>query len=191
MNIKNILCFLIIGLVMVFLNLIVHETGHVFTSNHYGAKIVSVEILGWEMYPDFEFQGFQKYLGKVSYSGSFIPTQNGIIALMGSGATWIMSIFFLLVLYGARNQLYTRFKTQTVLLFGSLMFLDFVTYSFGLRFTGVNEPMRAANYLHVPWGPMLAAVVVLGAIQFLLVLRYIAISGYWKFFFKETANYQS
>ncbi len=172
---------MIIGVLMVAANLVIHESGHAITAIRFGGQVTSIEFLGMQVYPRVFYHGFHGFLGQVAYTivrfGSF-----GWVTLMGSGTTWLASIFFLFLIYALYFLKIRNFVLETIALFGSLMFLDMLTYILGLRFTGLQEPLVAAKYLGWNQSLFVASAFTLGVIQLILLLICLKKSGYWKYF---------
>ena len=176
--IKKIVVVSLVGIVMVLLALFIHELGHVLAALFLGVDILRVHFFNFTVYPNFGIQEMQGFLGQVYWEKPFNDIYSGIILLMGSLLTWIVSVFFIIILYVRKAR--GGYVEQTILLLGSLMFLDLVTYSFGLRLSGFNEPQVAANYLAIPWGTFLISMAILASIQLFFVVRYVYKREYFK-----------
>lgn len=181
MSFKRIIAALVIGIVMVAANLVIHESGHALTALNLGGRVTSIEFLGLQVYPKVFYGGFHGYLGQVAYNVGRFGTY-GWITLMGSGSTWLVSIFFLFLIYALYFLKIRNFVLETVAFFGSLMFLDMLTYILGIRFTGLQEPLAAAKYLGWNQSLFVASAFTLGLIQLILLLMCLKKSGYWKYF---------
>lgn len=181
MSYKRIFVALIIGVLMVAANLVIHESGHALTALKFGGQVRSIEFLGLQVYPKVFYYGFHGFLGQVAYTivrfGSY-----GWVTLMGSGTTWLASIFFLILIYALYFLKIRNFVLETVALFGSLMFLDMLTYILGFRLTGLQEPLVAAKYLGWNQSLFVASAFTLGLIQLILLLICLKKSGYWNYF---------
>lgn len=179
---RKILAAAVIGLVMVAANLVIHESGHAITALKFGGGVRSAEFFGLQIYPKIVNHGFSGYMGKVAYTGIGLGPVYGWVTLMGSGATWVASIVFLLLVYVLYFLKIRNFILETAALFGSLMFLDMLTYILGLRFTGLQEPLVAVRYLGINQALFIGAAFILGLIQLVLLWEGLKISGYWRYF---------
>src|SRR3989338_891004 len=147
-NKSSLVIFVLIGVVVVFITLIVHEFGHALTALIVGGKVTAMRLWGDSIYPEFGYIGFKGgYIGYTNWVvPAFTPVKNAIILVMGSGTTLIISIFSIVLLYFLKP---VSFFSKTTLFFFSLLYLDMVTYTFGLRFSGSREPLEAAQTLGI------------------------------------------
>ncbi|OGE80868.1 MAG: hypothetical protein A2826_01370 [Candidatus Doudnabacteria bacterium RIFCSPHIGHO2_01_FULL_43_23] len=180
--IRRIFIFCFIGVVMVFLTLITHETGHVLMAKRYDGEILRVKLLGVEVYPEVKFSGFENNFGSVRYTGGSSYKEHGWIYLMGSGTNWLIAIGGLLVLFLFKIFRVKNFYLNTIFIFMSLMFLDFITYMFGWRLSGEKEPFTAAEYLGWNESIFFVCVMLSGALHLLAVIYLLVTSGYWRNF---------
>lgn len=188
MQTKKIIAAVGIGAIMVLANLVMHESGHAVTATKFGGQVISVNFFGLQVYPKFLYRGFHGYLGQIKYDGFLNKSASGWVLFFGSGATWLASIAFLIITYVLYFSKIRNFILETIALFGSLMFLDMLTYILGLRFTGLKEPLTAARSLGWDQNLFVFSVFALGAVQLFLAVSYILKSGYWKYFLETEAR---
>lgn len=185
-TIRNILVFvLVLGLFAV-INILVHELGHCFTIDAVGGKCDGIYVMPgvkvWPLtalgqpYPD----QWEKFIALTFYS-KFAPTERrrGLVFLMGSSSTAILSLLALIGLYIFRPQNWLRFP----LLAQSFMFLDLLFYTtlphwFGLRhlfFIGGDtpEPLNGAIKMGVPEPMFIAGVLIYSGLMIVGCLAYV------------------
>jgi len=145
---SSLVIFIFIGAVAVFIALIIHEFGHVLTALIMGGKVTALRLWGFSVYPEFSYIGFRG--GFIGYTHWVLPmftsVENAIILMAGSGITLLVSVVSIASLYFFRP---VSFFMKTALFFFSLLYLDIVTYTFGLRFSGKSEPLDAAQTLGI------------------------------------------
>ena len=185
---KRIIQFLIIGALMVFLTLLTHELGHVLMAKYFGREILEIKLLGFSIFPEFNFIGFENYFGSIRHSQGLSYTEDGWIFLMGSGFNWIISLGGLFILYLFKKFRVINFYLNSVFIFASLMFLDFTTYMFGLRLSGFKEPLVAADYLGWNEQIFFGIIMLLSIIHLIAAIYLIAASRFWRNFFMAKQN---
>jgi hypothetical protein len=137
--------YISIGLFIVILALAIHEIGHVIGASILGWDVTKIYLWGFSVLPEFSFVGFSDgYIGYTVWSSLETPTsfERGFVLIMGSGLTLLVSMISIFTLYLLKTK---SFFIQTVLFFLSLLYLDMVTYTFGLRPSGDSEPLDAAR----------------------------------------------
>ena len=168
---------------MVFLTLLTHELGHILMAKYFNWRLLEIKLLGFSVYPEFQFSGFGDYFGTVRHSRNFVSfAEDGWVLLMGSGLNWLIAIGSLFVLYLLKIFKVVNFYLNTIFIFASLMFLDFITYMFGLRLGGGKEPLEAAYYLGWNEPIFFGIVMVLGAVHLVTAIYLIISSGYFQNF---------
>lgn len=172
---------------MVFLTLLTHELGHLLMARYFGWKVTGIRLLGFSIYPDFQFTGLGGSFGTVRHTRDFVSfAEDGWVLLMGSGFNWLIAIGSLFILYLLKIFKIINFYLNTIFVFASLMFLDFITYMFGLRLSGGKEPLEAAYYLGWNEPIFFGIVMVLGVVHLVTAIYLIVSSGYFKNFKKNT-----
>lgn len=185
--IRSSLIFLVVFVVVAMLNLLLHEVGHCLTMIAVGSGCEGIYAYsGIQIFPFNQFG--QEYgpgwphgaLGAAVPAGS-APSQwaEGLILLMGSGSTAILSFLALIGLYLIRP----RGGVRILLLAQSLMFIDLLTYTilpywFGLPHFFVAggpdpEPLDGAVQMGYTESVFIAAVLVFSLLMTLGLVRYI------------------
>lgn len=163
---------ILIGVIAVLIALIIHEFGHALTALILGGEITAMRFWGISLYPKLSYTGFSS--GHIGYTNwtipTFTPIKNAIILIMGSGTTLIASVISMALLYAFKP---VSFFVKTILLFFSLLYLDIITYTFGLRFSGGKEPLDAAQMLGVSEFAWKLSMVILFLIFSALIILYL------------------
>lgn len=178
---------------MVFISLLTHELGHILMAKYFGWRVVEVRLLGFSVYPELEFNGLEGSFGKVRPHRDFVSfAEDGWVLLMGSGFNWLIALGALFVLYLFKLFRVLNFCLNTIFVFASMMFLDFITYMFGLRLSGGKEPLAAADYLGWNESVFFTTALILGLIHLIAIIYLIITSGYWRNFkMKPDSPYQT
>ena len=185
--IRNSLLFLLVFMVVAVLNLLLHEVGHCITMIAVGGGCEGMYVYsGIQIYPLSEFgqeygEGWpQEALGAAVSAGS-APSEwaGGLISLMGSGTTAILSFLALIGLYLFRP----RGGRRRLVVAQSLMFLDLLTYTilphwFGLPHFFViggtrPEPLNGALQMGISETAFVAGVLIFSLVMTLGLVRYV------------------
>ena len=137
--------YITIGVVAVAIALVIHELGHAVSAHLLGWEVIEMHLWGFSILPEFSYAGFSDgYIGYTAWSALETPTtfERAFVLIMGSGATLLVSVISISALYLLKP---ISFFVRTVLFFLSLLYLDMVTYTFGLRPSGDSEPLEAAR----------------------------------------------
>jgi len=185
--IRSTLVFLIVlGLVAV-LNLLIHEFGHCITLDKVGGKCEGVYVYpGVKIWPLSEWadeypRTWRGWVGLANPAQS-APSESvdGLVSLMGSGSTAIVSFVALLGLYAFRPKRGMR----TLLLAQSVMFIDLLTYTILPRWFGLPhfffiggtspEPLDGAVQMGISESTFIAAVLIFSLLMTMGVIRYVS-----------------
>lgn len=139
------LIFITVGVMVVAIALAIHELGHAIGARFLGWEVTKIYLWGFSVLPEFAYVGFSDgYIGYTYWVAFETPTsfERGFVLIMGSTTTLLVSVVSIIALYLLKP---LSFIGQTVLFFLSLLYLDMVTYTFGLRLSGDREPLDAAR----------------------------------------------
>lgn len=171
--------YISVGIVAVIIALVIHELGHVIGARILGWEVTKIYLWGFSVLPEFSFVGFSDgYIGYTAWSSLETPSsfERGFVLIMGSGFTLLVSAVSIFTLYLLKTK---SFFIQTVLFFLSLLYLDMVTYTFGLRPSGDSEPLEAARLFGIADSLWIIFIVSLFLIFSSLIALYF-------FYFKKT-----
>ncbi len=185
-TIGNILVFVLVLVLFAVLNTFLHELGHCFTIDALGGKCEGIYFMpGIRVWPLTAFgqpypYAWEPYPAFTVYSESAPTDQgDGLVSLMGSGSTAILSLLALVGLYDLRPRGWLRFP----LLAQSFMFLDLLFYTilprwFGLRhlfFIGGDypEPLNGALAMGISESAFIAGVLTYSAFMLVGCVGYI------------------
>ncbi len=142
-----------------------HEfMGHGLCAIAFGAKITYLEVMGFQLYPDFCWVGPTPYFGRCLDSGVNSEIQRAWVLLCGSLSTWIAGVVGVILLYTFRWRGWSRILMIALgtwwldLLLYTLPSLGIPRYFFWGHYH--SEPYKAAVALGVP-GPVFQGLVVL------------------------------
>lgn len=177
-TILNFFALFLIFCMVLFFNLLAHEFGHCLTMNAVGGGCSGVYILpGIQVWPPGEFgqaylAPWPGYIGMAVYS-DMPPSMwhSGLVSLLGSGSTALLSMLALVALWMFHLPKWARWP----LFFQSWMFLDLLTYTilpewFGLQhffFIGgyTPEPLDGAAQMGLAQEIFIALVLVFSALM--------------------------
>lgn len=171
--------YISVGVFIVILALAIHELGHVIGASILGWDVTKIYLWGFSVLPEFSFVGFNDgYIGYTAWSSPETPTslEKGFVLIMGSGFTLLVSAVSIFTLYLLKTK---SFFIQTTLFFLSLLYLDMVTYTFGLRPSGDSEPLEASRLFGIADSLWIIFIVSLFLIFSSLIALYF-------FYFKKT-----
>jgi len=141
-----------------------HEVvGHGLVGTLAGGRITYIEVLGFELWPQPRWTGWQGHYGWCDVDGIADQTGEHLMALAGSLSTWLVALAATIALYASR----WRGCRTAVLVCLSLWWIDLFTYTlptWGIRRSILwgpvySEPYEAAVQLGMP-GPLFQAFVV-------------------------------
>lgn len=174
---NSLLLILLLCAVLVF-NLLAHEFGHCLTMTAFGGTCDSVHAMpGIQVWPLSEFGRLdvENWSGSIAwtYLSGELPSiwHDGLVSLMGSGSTAIISVLALIILWVFR---FPKWVTWG-LFFQSWLFLDILTYTilpewFGLRhffFIGGTsaEPLYGAIRMGIARDTFIVFVLIFSALM--------------------------
>jgi hypothetical protein len=167
------------GLLFAF-GVFLHELGHGIAATLLGVRIVRINVVGVDIWPDFRLNLEHGYWGRIWWRGTLTPVESAWVGLSGNLATMSASLAALpLLLYlprgapasGQRGQIPRRPFVRTALVVLSLYFMDTLLHTlptlglpmyvlFGRRDpASVSEGYLSAQTLGCP-GPVFQGAIV-------------------------------
>ena len=183
---SSLIFVIVLGLVAV-LNLLIHEFGHCITLEKVDGECEGVYVYpGVKIWPLSEWADEypRTWNGWVGFARAAKPAPteytNGLVSLMGSGSSAIISLLALLGLYRFRP----KGGVRLLLIAQSIMFIDLLTYTILPRWFGLPhfffiggtspEPLNGAIQMGISEPTIIAVVLTFSLLMTIGLVRYVS-----------------